>query len=77
MGQLRLNEAGLYGGASATALEDPMALGIGRHDSQADKPLQFTQHSGVTNKAQGQFNRNKPNFACCLISVNVKTGEII
>jgi len=54
-----------------------MALGIGRLDSQADKPLQLTQLAGVTNKAQGQFNRNNPDFACCLISVNVKTGKII
>ena len=33
MGQLRRNEAGLFDGASAAAIEDPMALGIGRLDS--------------------------------------------
>ena len=30
---------------------------------QANKPLNLTQLSGVINKAQGQSNRNKPDFA--------------
>jgi hypothetical protein len=39
-------------------------LYLQQNDSvQADKPLILTQLSGAITKAQGQFNRNKSNFA--------------